>query len=636
MKPNLNMLAGAAIIALIAFLAYLPSINGRFIMDDDFLLTNNPFIKASDGLYRLWCTNKSIDYWPMTNTSFWIEWRLWEMNSTGYRVSNLILHIVESLLIWIILRRLSVPGAFLAALLFTLHPVNVESVAWITQRKNMMSMLFFLLSILWYQRFFKSASRSYSAWYPIPAGQFTAHCPPSTAHIFPCYWLSLAAFVLAMLGKGSAVVLPVLLLGLLWWLRSLTRREVLRIVPFFLLAVVLTVVNIWFQTHGTDVKIRNAGFAERLLGAGCVLWFYLYKALLPIDLAFIYSPWHFKVGDLLWWLPLLAALMVTAMLWRYRKGCSRPLLFAWGFFGVSLVPVLGFTDVGFMKYSLVADHFQHIAVIGVITLAAAGWSIWRDRARNIAHWATASAVVTAGVFTFLTYQQNKLYSDPVTLYQDTLLKNPECWIAKNNLGVELYLAGQLQAPIKYYEQALEQKPDYAPVHNNLGLALNKAGRFQEAIENYQQALSLQPQYPEALNNLGSALVNAGRPQEAIEYYERSLHLKPDYANAHINLGLALADAGRFPEAIEHFRQALRLKPDYAYVYFDLALAHAEMQQSSYAIAAAQKGMELARSKGQLDQAEQIEKWLNSYRADILRHPNDPSDPSAVFPSVPTN
>ncbi len=381
------------------------------------LVTENNLIQTPDGLYKLWCTTESLDYWPVTNTSFWIEWRLWEMNPTGYHVTNMLLHIVEALLIWVILRKLSIPGAFLAAMIFALHPVNVESVAWIAQRKNMMSMLFFLLSILWYLKADMPTAIAGTAparsreepWEPEKSIS-----PLSTLHSPLYYWLSLAAFVLAMLSKASAVVLPVLLLGIVWWLRSLTRRNLLRIAPFFLLAVVLTVVNIWFQTHGKDIEIRNAGFAERLLGAGCVVWFYLYKALLPFDLAFIYPPWHVQVGDALWWLPLLAAFIVTAVLWRYRKGWSRPLLFAWGFFCVSLVPVMGFTDVGFMKYSLVADHYQHIAIIGVIALAAGGWGIWHKRARNKTHWATtAVAVVAMGALAFLTWQQSGIYHDAI-------------------------------------------------------------------------------------------------------------------------------------------------------------------------------------------------------------------------------
>ena len=564
MKLNLSMVAGVAIIVLVAILAYLPSICGGFVLDDNLFVTENDLIRTPDGLHKLWCTTESQDYWPMTNTTFWIEWRLWETNPIGYHVTNLILHVVEALLIWVILRKMTIPGALLAAMVFALHPVNVESVAWIAQRKNMMSMLFFLLSILWY---LKIEILSPLASRPSPL----------------LYWLSLASFVLAMLSKGSAVVLPVLLLGIFWWLRSLTRRDLLRMAPFFLLAVVLTGVNIWFQTHGEHIEFRNAGFAERLLGAGCVVWFYLYKALLPLDLAFIYPRWHIEVGNPLWWLPLLAALIVTAVLWRYRKGWSRPLLFAWGFFCVSLLPVMGFTYTGFMEYSLVADHYQHIAIIGVIALAAAGWSIWHQRARNRADWATtAVAVVVIGTLAFLTWQQSGIYHNAIRLYQATLQKNPGCWLAHNNLGAVLADAGRPQEAIEHYQQALLLKPDYVETHNNLGVVLANAGRLQEAIEHYEQALRLKPDYADVHNNLGLALVNAGRLQDAIEHYEQALRLKPDYVEVHNNLGVALAKAGRLQEAIEHYEQALRLKPDYtdAHITLGVALANAGRLQEA--------------------------------------------------------
>ncbi|MGA2059704.1 MAG: tetratricopeptide repeat protein [Thermoguttaceae bacterium] len=586
LKPHFWAPAGAAILALAVFTAYFPSLNGGFIWDDEALLTKNLLVKASAGLHRIWCTTDPTDYWPLTNTSFWIEWRLWDINSTGYHVANLVLHIAASLLIWTILRKLTIPGAFLAALIFALHPVNVESVAWIAQRKNTLSMLFFLFSILWYMKFNELARPR------LAAKQFAARRPPSTAHCVLWYGLSLAAFMLAMLSKGSAAVLPALVLGIIWWRRSLTKQDFLRTAPFFIVAAALTLVNIWFQRSDVGEIIRNAGFVERLLGAGVVVCFYLYKALLPIDLAFIYPQWHIEADNPQWWLPLLAVLAVTAVLWWFRKGWSRPLLFAWGFFCVSLVPVMGFTDVGFMKYSLFADHYQHIAVIGVIALAAAGWSIWHQRARNAAHWTTAIAVATVGAFTFLTYLQNELYRDAVTLYQDTLVKNPECWIAYNNLGVELFQAGQFQAPIKYFEQALHLKPNYATARNNLGLALNKAGRFQEAIENYEQALSLQPKYAEARNNLGYALASAGRLQEAIEHYREVLRLKADYPVAHNNLAMALLQTGRFQEAIEHYEQALRLKPDYAEARNNLGEALARTDRPLEAIKCYEQALSL--------------------------------------------
>ncbi len=269
----LSAWAGVALLVVAAFLAYLPALSGGFIWDDDRLLTDNRLIKSADGLYRIWCTTEAIDYWPVTNTTLWLEWRLWAMNSTGYHVTNLILHIAAALLIWLILRKLSLPGAFLAALIFALHPVNVESVAWIAQRKNLLAMLFLLLAILWYLRPF-SANCSADA-------PRSGHAPPAGLLIDRCYWLSLLAFLLAMLSKGSAAVLPVLLLGIVWWLRtgtvpifasakmglspSVSRWDLIRTAPFFLVAVVLAGVNIWFQTHGSGEEFRSASFTERLL-----------------------------------------------------------------------------------------------------------------------------------------------------------------------------------------------------------------------------------------------------------------------------------------------------------------------------------------------------------------------------------
>jgi protein O-mannosyl-transferase len=656
LKPNLQMLAGVALIVLAAFLAYLQSINGGFVLDDNLLLTKNDLILNPGGLHKLWCTTESVDYWPATNTSFWIEWRLWGMNSTGYHVTNLMLHIVESLLIWVILRKLSIPGAFLAALLFTVHPVNVETVAWIASRKNIMAMLFFLLSIFWYMNFDELARRPTFGRCPLAAKQFTAHRPSSTAHFFIWYWLSLAAFMLAMLGKGSAAVLPALVLGIIWWRRKLTKQDFLRTAPFFIIAAALTGVNIWFQRSDVGEIIRNAGFLERLLGAGGVTWFYLYKALLPFDLAFIYPQWHIEAGAPMWWLPLLAALAVTAVLWRYRKGWSRPLLFAWGFFCVSLLPVLGFTGVGFMKYSLVADHYQHIAIIGVIALAAAGWSFWHEQERNNAQWLiTAVAVTALGLLAFLTWRQCGIYHDATILYRVTLQKNPGSWLAHNNLGlimadagrpqeavehfrealllnpdyIEAHLnlgaalanAGQQQEAIEHFRHALRLNPDYTEAYNNLGNALAKAGRPQEAIEQYEQALRLKPDYANVHNNLGAALVDAGRMQEAIEQYEQALRLNPNYANAHKNLGDALVNTGRLQEAIEHYQQALRLKPGYANIYYNLALLYAGTHQSSNAIDAAQKGLALARSQGQEAQAKKFEDWLKAYRVNVQNVPN---------------
>jgi tetratricopeptide (TPR) repeat protein len=672
----LGVPVGITLIAAAVFAAYLPSINGGFVLDDGLLLTENKDVAESEGLYRIWCTALAQDYWPVSNTSFWIEWRLWGMNPAGYHATNLILHIVESILIWIVLRRLAMPGAFLAATLFAVHPVNVEAVAWIAQRKDMSAMLFFLLAIHWYLKAavparshgepregeklarLRLAAKLETNHYPpstVHCLPSTVHCPLPTAHYSFWYLLSLAAFVMAMLGKGSAAILPVVLWGIAWWLQtertssakigapasgaasklreqapglnnehdvyypkfsgslSAIRRELWRVAPFFLVAAALTMVNVWMRTKGTNIEFRHAGFADRLVGAGGVIWFYLYKALLPVGLCFIYPQWSIEAGNPLWWAPLVAALAVTAVLWRYRKTWGRALLFAWGFFCIGLAPALGFVDVAFMKFSLVADHYQHIAIIGVIALVCAGLGLWRGSLRGKASRA-AAFVAAAGVavLIFLTWRQSALYRDEFTLYRDTLKKNPQCWPAQNDLGIAMVRAGRFQEAIDCFrrvlqiksdhigarsnlgntlyqigrfDEALEQinlvltsMPDYAAAHYNMGLILSGMGRRQEAFERFQEAVRLNPDFAEARCCLGNILFEKGRIQEAIEHYRQAVRSKPDFYGARNSLGYALTIAGRPEEAIEHLRRAVALKDDFAEAWYNLGNAHKALRQ----------------------------------------------------------
>ena len=557
------MPAGIAIIVGAVLIIYLPAISGGFILDDDCYLTTSPIVKASDGLYRFWCTTEATDYWPATNTTFWIEWRIWGMNPTGYHVTNLILHIASSLLIWLILRRLSIPGAFWAAMIFAVHPVNVASVAWIAERKNLIAMLFFLLSIMCYLKTVMpttsvgmAPARSHGG----PWERVTSLWRPAPRLSRLFYWLSLAAFVVAMLGKGSVAMLPVLLLLVIWWLRPVMRWDLARTAPFFMVAATLTGVNVWFQTHGTEVVLRNSGFIERLLGASGVVWFYLDKAIFPVDLTFVYAQWHIEVDNPLWWLPLLAVLIVTSVLWRYHKGWSRPFAFAWGFFCIALIPVMGFADVGFMRHSLVADHYQHVALIAVIALAAALWSTWYRTAQGAVHWAVMILpVAAAGALAFQTWSRSGLYYDKITLYQVTLEKNPDFWMGHYNLGNALADADRLSEAIEHYKRALQLNPDHYKAHNNLGVTLVQAGQYQEAIEHYRQSIKLNPDYPDAYYNLGIVLDRTGHTYEAIQNYEQALRLKPDDAEVCNNLGKALVKIDRTQEAIERFEQAVRLE-----------------------------------------------------------------------------
>ena len=389
LSPNagLRLVGGAALIAASVLAIYWPSLRGDFLLDDELLVSRTTLIRAPDALYRFWFTTQATDYWPVTNSTFWLEFRAWETNATGYHITNLVLHILDCVLIWGILRRLAIPGAFLAALLFAVHPVNVESVAWISQRKNVLSLLFFLLSILFYLRW-RAPRIADEASLAQPAAALSIRTPaptPSSTRSSSVDWkwylLSLASFVLAGLSKGSVVILPLVLLLILWWQNGgLTVRDLAQAAPFFAVAIVLTLVDVWFQTHGSREVIREATFVQRLLGAGAVVWFYLWKAFVPLHLAFFYPQWDIDPGQVRWWLPLVAWVTVTALLiWRRHSRFGRPLLFAWAFFCLGLLPVMGFTDVGFMKHSLVADHYQHIALVGVVALVAAASSYGFDR-----------------------------------------------------------------------------------------------------------------------------------------------------------------------------------------------------------------------------------------------------------------
>lgn len=613
--PRWLRLAGASLIMVLTFAVYFPALTGGFIFDDNLLLTDNALIKAHDGLHRIWLTTEPYEYYPISYSSLWIEWRLWDRNPTGYHIASAVLHIASALLIWSVLQRLAIPGAFLAALLFVVHPVNVESVAWIAQRRNNLAIVFALLSILWYLRDEEGRGKTREAERRRGGEEETRGL---TGFGF-WYWLSLLAFVLAMLSKGSVAMLPVVLLFIIWWQQSRwTAQSIARTVPFFLIAAVLTCINVWFQTHGADVVIREAGFGQRLAGAGAVVWFYLSKAFVPIDLVLVYPQWRISTGNLLWWLPLLAAVAVTFQLWRKRSSPQAnwgpALWFAWGFFCVALTPVLGFADVGFMEYTLVADHYQQIALIGVVALVAAGWSAWNARGPRAIRWAAvvfATAVV--GLLSLLTWRQNWLYTDSVLLYEATLKQNPDSWLAHNLLGNELLATGRLPESIEHFQRSLRLQPNSAVAHNDLGVGLFHAGRIPEAIDQYREALNLKPDYAEACNNLGFALITTGRLPEAIEQYEQAVRIKPDFAEAYNGLGTAARMQDRPQEAIEYYGQALRIEPDYARAYANLSLAYAQLHQTTEAVGAAQKALELARAQGKWDLAQQVEGWLESYR-----------------------
>jgi tetratricopeptide (TPR) repeat protein len=428
----------------------------------------------------------------------------------------------------------------------------VESVAWITERKNTQPMVFFLLSILLYLRFEGEAKRRW-------------------------YILSLLTFLLALLSKTSVVMLPVVLLGCVWWEQGrVTGRDLLRTLPFFLLAGGLGLVTIWFQYNvaiGEDV-VRTDGFLSRVAAAGMAVWFYLAKALVPIRLTFVYPRWEVDPLLVLSYMPALLVIAFLATFWRYRHTWGRPLLFGFGYYVCTLLPVLGFFNIYFMKYSLVADHWQYTPIAGIIALAA-GLGTWAWQKRQESHLrrmgmlASTAVVALLGV---LSWDHCRVFSNAETLWKDTLAKNPSAWPAHHNLAVVLVRQERYEEAVPHYQEALRIHPDFAEAHSNLGYELVRQGRIEEAVRHCREALRIKPSFEEAHNNLGIALASQGRLDEAIRHFSEAVRIKPRYADAHNNLGIALTKQGKFEEAIGHHRQTLQINPDYADAHNNLGIA----------------------------------------------------------------
>ncbi|MGO9246740.1 MAG: tetratricopeptide repeat protein [Verrucomicrobiia bacterium] len=561
----------ALVLAVVTLAAYQPTWHAGFIWDDDGLITGNRMIKDGDGLRKLWFSTEPRDYYPMTGSLCWLEWRAWGNNATGYHVLNVLLHAVNAMLVWMILRRLNIPGAWLAALVFAVHPINVATVAWISEQKNTLSMLFAAVAVLLWLRF---CDEGRWRW----------------------YGFSLAAFLLALLSKSAVVMLPVVLLGCVWWTRGRVRwKDVWCGLPFFVTSLVLGLITVWFQYHRAMLEnpVRSDSFLARLAIAGWVPWFYLYKALLPLNLTVIYAKWQIDAGHWVSYLP--GALLVVCFLvfWWKRRTWGRPLLFGLGYFVVTLFPVLGFLDQGFYRYSLVADHWLYYSIVGVIALAvAAGVELCHrlgQRARSV------GVVAGVGVLTVLgaaTWGRACVYAGEETLWRDTLKKNPRAWMAHNNLGNVLLREGKTSDAIGHYEQTLRLNPDFAEAHYNLGIALAQTGKIEEAIAHYEQALRIKPDYAAAHINLGVILRNQGKVPEAIAHYEQALRIKPDDSEAHNDLGVALAQTGKFEEAITHYEQASRIKPDDAEGHYNLGLAFAEVGRVPEAMKQWEKALQI--------------------------------------------
>ena len=558
-SANFRALGAGLLIFSATLLAYLPALRGGYLWDDNAHVTSTD-LQSLDGLKRIWFeVGATQQYYPLLHTAFWLEHRLWGGAAWGYHLTNILLHAGAACLVVAVVRRLALPGAWLAGIVFAVHPVCVESVAWISEQKNTLSTVLYLGAAFVYLRFDEDRRQSR-------------------------YFLALGLFVLALLTKTVTATLPAALLVIFWWRRGRLgwSRDVRPLAPWLALGLAAGLFTAWVErafigAHGADFSLTPI---ERCLLAGRAIWFYLEKLAWPADLMFIYPHWRVDAAE--WWQYLfpVAVLALVAALWFAARRQRGPLA---GFliFSGTLFPALGFVNVYPFIYSYVADHFQYLASLGVIVPLAVGLTVVAKRippdVRRLAPWGSAVLVAALGM---LTWRQCRIYHDAGTLYRVTLAQNSECWMAHNNLGVLLAkIPGRLQEAISHFEAALRINPRDVDGHNNLGHALAEdPNRLPEAIAEYEAALRIDPGFGPAHNNLGVALSKIpGRLPEAVTHFEEAVRLAPGSADFQDNLGVALAKIPeRAPEATAHFEAAVRINPGSADMQNNLGVALAKI------------------------------------------------------------
>jgi protein O-mannosyl-transferase len=575
-SPRGRALLFCLVLAAVTILVYRPAWNGGFLWDDDSYVVNNDLLTAPDGLRRIWFSLDSpSQYFPLVYTTFRIERALWGLNPSGYHWVNLLLHVTNALLVWRLLRRLNVPGAWLAGAIFALHPVQVESVAWITERKNVLMGFFFLLTLL--------------AW--------TTFVDERTKRPWRFYALALTLYVLALSAKATACTLPAALLLILWLKKDpINKRRLLQIVPFVVLGIFMGLLVVWWERYhqGTNQALfLFLSPLERILVASRAVWFYLSKLIWPYNLTFIYPKWHVSPVHLLGYTWLVAGILLCVAIYFLRRYAGRSIEVAAAFFVITLSPVLGFIMLFTFRYTFVADHYQYLACIGPIALVSAGIGRLADQFKRRRSVILGFALVGLGSLAALTLRQAGMYGDIETLWRTTLSRNPECWMAYTNLGLVLLQKGQIDDGITQYRAALRMQPNSWDTEYNLGTALLGQGKVDEAIPHCERAVALEPRNPDAQLSLGNALLENKQTDEAISHYKTAVVLRPYYFLAHYSLGRGLLTKGELDAAIQHCRAALLIQPESADAHTVLAIALDEKGEAAEAIQHYEKALMLA-------------------------------------------
>ena len=547
----------ALALALLAGVCYLPAMLwGGFVWDDHIWYKSQAVLEWS-GLDTIWSWPSSIErekhYWPLTYTTFWLEHKIWGLEPAGYHVVNVLLHLLNSLLLWRLLLRLAVPGAWVVAAVFAAHPLHVESVAWIIERKDVLSGLFYLTAVLAWLRFLEQ---------PRPWR----------------YGLALLLFIAGLLSKSIVVTLPAALLIVQWWKEGrITGKDLQRLAPFFLVALIITAGDLYSYDLGRHDL--DYSWPERVLIASQALWFYAGKLAWPTDLSVIYPRWNISLGDPWGWLYLAAAMALAAALWFTRHRIGRGPLAGALFFVVTLSPILGFVNFGYMKYSFVADRFQYLACIGVMAvIIGAAVHGARRLSGGLKMAATGLLMVLLALLGATTWRQAGIYRDKVTFFRHIVSLNPDARSAHYNLGIDLLRTGRPEEALAAARIAVEKRPDVTEPHFLLGEVLVNLERLDDAKESFRRGLEIDPHQSKKLNNFAQFCFEQKRYRAALDLYRFLLGVDPDNATTHSNLGATLHSLGHLEEVEEHFLRALQIAPRHKEALGNLAWLRFEQKR----------------------------------------------------------
>ncbi|HEY2841012.1 MAG TPA: tetratricopeptide repeat protein [Pirellulales bacterium] len=585
-------LAGAALLVMV-FVAYAPALKAGFVWDDDYNITRNPTLLSWYGLRQMWSDPESIQqYYPLMYTTFWVEYRLWGFAPLGYHLVNLALHGVAAILAWRLLLRLRVPGAWLAAALFAVHPVMVESVVWVTERKNVLSLSLALASMLCYLRFAPCEDASAEA----PSGNAPSSEELSNAPPWRWYAAAWGLFALALSAKTIVVTMPAVLLVIYWWKRgNIGRREVALTLPFFALSLFAGLITVWMELFHVGAKGNEWSLdaVERVLLAGRALWFYAGKLVWPDPIVFFYPRWD--VDARVWWQYLfpVAAVIVPVCLWLARHRIGRGPLAAVLIYAGVLMPALGFVNIYYMQFAYVADHFQYHASIALFALAAAGATLWARKLSPLSlRWARLAVAMLLVALSAVSFRQSRVYENLEVLYRNTIAQNPQCWMAYINLMT--YLDAQdryndslelIRTCIAELDEAGVEGMYRGRAEKGLGLVLMETGQHQEAELHFLKSLAAEPDEPKALYGLGMARLKLSNWEAAAATFQRAVELDSNYADGYYGLGVARANQGRFAEAMDLLNRSLEINPADPLTHFELG--NALVQQGKLNDAAAQ-------------------------------------------------